>query len=50
MNPVVLRIKQLVLKYEFIKRDLIDEAKYLQAKTVNEMLVDLKKLHELTEK
>jgi hypothetical protein len=50
MNPVILRIKQLIFKYECIKRDLLDEEKYLQAKAVNEMLVDLKKLHELTEK
>lgn len=47
---MLLRIKQLILKYKFLKHDLIEKERFHEAKIVKDILEDLMKLHELPEK
>lgn len=43
-------LKQLILKYQFKKHDLMERERFYEVKLVNEMLADLMKLHDLVEK
>lgn len=43
-------VKQLIVKYQLLKRDLIDKEKFYEAKIVKDLLGDLIKLHDLEEK
>ncbi len=43
---MIIKIKQLIFKYENLKKDLIDREKFNDAKLVNAMLADLNKLKE----
>lgn len=47
---MLIRVKQLILKYQFKKHDLMRSEKFHEVKLVNEMLADLMKLHDLKEK
>lgn len=47
---MLILIKQLILKYQFKKHDLMEAEKFREVKLVNEMISDLMKLHELKEK
>ena len=43
-------IKQLIIKYQLLQRDLIEDEKFHEAKIVKDLLADLIKLHDLQEK
>lgn len=47
---MIILVKQLILKYQFLKHDLIEKEKFHEAKIVKDILADLMKLHDLEEK
>lgn len=46
---MIIRVKQLILKYQFLKHDLLEREKFYEAKIVKDIIADLMKLHELLE-
>lgn len=47
---MIIMVKQLILKYQLLQRDLIESEKFYEAKIVKGVLADLIKLHDLEEK
>ncbi len=47
---MTLKIKQLIYKYELLRRDCIDKEEFHEAKIAKDIIADLEKLLELQEK
>jgi hypothetical protein len=47
---MLIKLKQLIYKYELVRRDCIDKGEFHEAKMAKDIIADLNKLVELQEK